>query len=124
MHALFTIAACWNDPMNETNTGSDARCGGGCSHCSASLGKTGGPEGWRLVAASVGIFLLPLIAAAICAAALRPYGVDASAAGACIALVVGMIIAICVGKLLRRDREADAGDGVCPRQTCDTAVGD
>ena len=65
------------------------------------LEGAGGPSGWRMVLASVGLFLGP-IALAIVGALLAGATADARAAGALGGLVLGMAISVIVGRLIRR----------------------
>ena len=65
------------------------------------LEGTGGPSGRRMILASAGLFLGPIVLA-IAGALLAGAAADARAAGAVGGLLLGMAISVIVGRLIRR----------------------
>jgi len=65
------------------------------------LEGTGGPSGRRMILASVGLFLGPIVLA-IVGALLAGGTADARAAGAVGGLLLGMAISVMVGRLIGR----------------------
>jgi len=93
--------------VDQTERDRPAGCSGPCRSCWVNLEGAGGPSGWRMVLASVGLFLGP-IALAIVGALLAGATADARAAGALGGLVLGMAISVIVGRLIRRRPPAQA----------------
>ncbi len=102
-------------PKNEQPGGCPGECPGcGASEQDEKLGHShdmpdqvgGGLTGWKLAAAAVGMFLLPLLAA-IAGAVLAGEGNNQKFLGAVIGLAVGVFVAVLVTKVIRKkDKES------------------
>ena len=97
--------------MKQTRPDSPTGCGP-CRRCWADLGEADGPSGWRLVLASVGLFLGPVVLA-IAGVLLAGAEAEARTAGAVGGLVLGMAISVVIGRLIRRHRRIQVPPG-CP----------
>ena len=103
----FGRAACGrgNDPMNQTNQQPAAECPVRCPHCAAADRESeqplAGPQGWRLVTASIGVFLLPL-GLALAGAAGGGETKVGQFVGAVAGLAAGLAGSVLVARLIRR----------------------
>ena len=87
--------------VDQTEHDRPAGCSGPCRSCWANLEATAGPSGRRMILASVGLFLGPIVLA-IVGALLAGATADARTAGAVSGLLLGMAISVIVGRLIRR----------------------
>jgi positive regulator of sigma E activity len=102
-------------PKNERPGGCPGECPGcGASERDEKVGHShempdqveGGLTGWKLAAAAVGMFLVPLVAA-IAGAVLAGEGNNRKFLGAVIGLAVGVTVAVLVTKVIRKkDKES------------------
>ncbi|HUS90617.1 MAG TPA: SoxR reducing system RseC family protein [Phycisphaerae bacterium] len=89
--------------MSEVTEKAKGPCGPGCTRCGVHEPPTGASplEGGRLVAASLGVFMLPLVLAIVGAAVAGGEGTR-QLLGALGGLVVGLAGGVCVARLARR----------------------